>query len=185
MGTDIGRYRRDDDGPDPSMTGRRAQLAALYRGHHRQVLAYALRRTLNRADADDIVSETFTIAWRRLDMVPAGSGALPWLYAVAHRVLANHRRRADTRARLGRDLAAETMMDTAPPDGGDHDIGAALQRLSPDDQELLRLAVWEELRHQDIATVLGITENAVSIRLYKARNKLRTILTDAKGEGPE
>lgn len=165
------------------MTGRRARLAALYRAHHRQVLAYALRRTLNRADADDIAAETFTIAWRRLGMVPAGAGALPWLYAVARRVLANHRRRAATRIRLGQELAAESLIDVSSSEDGAHDIGAALQHLPPDDQELLRLAVWEELRHQDIATVLGISENAVSIRLFKARKKLRTILTDLQGEG--
>lgn len=180
---DTGSHRHD--GPDPSMTGRRAQLAALYQAHHRQVLAYALRRTLNRADADDIAAETFAIAWRRLDMVPAGPGALPWLYAVARRVLANHRRRAATRTRLGQELAAERLIEGSSSDGGDHDIGAALQHLPPDDQELLRLAVWEELRHQDIATVLGISENAVSIRLFKARKKLRAILTEAEGKGSE
>jgi len=47
-----------------------------------------------------------------------------------------------------------------------------LAQLRPDDQEILRLAMWETLPHDQIATVLGISTNAVGIRLHRARNRL-------------
>jgi len=48
--------------------------------------------------------------------------------------------------------------------------------LSPADQELLRLVAWEELANQQIAAVLGITPNAVAIRLHRARARFADAL---------
>ncbi len=120
------------------------------------------------ADAEDTAAETFAIAWRKLDTVPAD--ALPWLYAVARRVLANQRRGLGRRERLTALLRVEDV-PTPLRLGEDRDGPAsqALAVLRPADQEILRLAAWEELGHQQIATVLGITPNAVAIRLHRAR----------------
>ena len=64
----------------------------LWADYNRHVLAYALRRTEQRSDAEDVVSATFTVAWRRFGDKPAAEFELPWLYAIAARVLANQRR---------------------------------------------------------------------------------------------
>jgi RNA polymerase sigma-70 factor (ECF subfamily) len=141
----------------------------LFTEHQRHVLAYAMRRTQAWADAEDVAAETFTIAWRRFDAIPSAE-PLPWLYAVARRVLANHRRGSGRRERLAALLRVE---DVATPlrAGEDRDgpVFVALGSLSPADQELLRLVAWEELGNQQIAAVLGITPNAVAIRLHRAR----------------
>src|SRR5690349_12050848 len=63
----------------------------IYRRHAAAVLAYA-RRRVPRDLAEEVVAETFVVCWRRLDRVP--EDALPWLYAVARRTLANQRRAA-------------------------------------------------------------------------------------------
>ena len=63
----------------------------LFDEHHRAVLAYFLRR-LDRDDAYDATADVFVVAWRRLDDVPQGEEALPWLYGVARRVLSNQLR---------------------------------------------------------------------------------------------
>jgi len=83
----------------------------LYDTHARAVLAYALRRTASADDAEDAASETFIVAWRRLDRVPGVDEALPWLFGVARKVLANPRRAA---ARRGRPIDRSA----APPPGG-------------------------------------------------------------------
>ena len=146
-----------------------ARFDALFTEHQRRVLAYAMRRTRTLADAEDVAAETFTIAWRQFDAIPTEE-PLPWLYAVARRVLANHRRGNGRRERLAALLRVE---DVATPlrAGDDHDGPAfvALATLSPADQELLRLVAWEELGNQQIAEVLRITPNAVAIRLHRAR----------------
>jgi RNA polymerase sigma-70 factor (ECF subfamily) len=155
---------------------RLARFDALFTEYQRHVLAYALRRTGAWADAEDVAAETFTIAWRKFDTIPEAE-PLPWLYAVARRVLANHRRGLGRRDQLAALLRVE---DVATPmrAGEDRDgpAFAALSSLAPADQEILRLVAWEELGNQAIAAVLGITPNAVAIRLHRARARFAAAL---------
>lgn len=155
---------------------RLARFDALFTAHQRQVLAYAMRRTQAWADAEDVAAETFAIAWRKVDAIPETEPLL-WLYAVARRVLANHRRGHGRRDRLAALIRVE---DVATPlrAGEDRDgpAFAALGSLPPADQELLRLVAWEELGNQAIAAVLGITPNAVAIRLHRARTRFADAL---------
>jgi RNA polymerase sigma-70 factor (ECF subfamily) len=160
----------------------RTRFETLFSDHQRRVLAYAMRRTQALADAEDVTAETFTIAWRKLDAVPADP--LPWLYAVARRVLANHRR---GRSRLER-LTALLRVDDVPTPmlaGEDHDgpAFAAFASLPPADQELLRLVTWEDLGNQEIAVVLGVTPNAVAIRLHRARARFADALARTPVDG--
>ena len=160
------------------MSDDEARLRALFERHHARLLAYALRRTASRADADDVVAATFAVAWRRLADVPTGDPELPWLYAVARRVLANQRRGAQRFVRLAQRWRAEPVTHAAAqPDLDDRDrVRRALTRLRPADQEVLRLHVWEELDHGAIAQVLGCSVNAVAIRAHRARKRLRVEL---------
>ena len=153
-----------------------ARFDAIFRAHQRHVLAYAMRRTQTAADAEDVAAETFTIAWRKIEAIPTDE-PLPWLYAVARRVLANHRRGLGRRERLAALLRVEDV--ATPLRAGEDQDGpafAALATLSPADQELLRLVAWEELGNQQIAAVLGITPNAVAIRLHRARERFANAL---------
>ena len=152
-----------------------ARFDALFTAHQRPVLAYALRRCAEPGDAEDVVAETFTIAWRKLDTIP--DEPLPWLYAVARRVLANQRRGSGRRERL---LSRLRVADVATPwqlgEDRDGPVFAALSTLSPADQEVLRLMAWEGLHNPEIAAVLGITANAVAIRLHRARARFAAAL---------
>ncbi len=142
----------------------------LFAEHNRQVLAYALRRCEQRADAEDIVAGTFAVAWRRFADAPEEEFRLAWLYAIAARVLANQRRSlrrlAALRSRLGAVPAA------APEEGELRDVVAALKQLRREDQEVLRLAAWEGLTNSELAVALDCSENAATIRLHRARKHL-------------
>ena len=92
---------------------RQARFERLYDQASLQVLGYALRRADSPEDAADVVSETFMIAWRRLDEVPAGDEARLWLYGVARRVLANQRRAHQRRERLNARLRDEVAVVSA------------------------------------------------------------------------
>jgi RNA polymerase sigma factor (sigma-70 family) len=163
-----------------------AALAALFEAHFEPLLAYARRRTHQLADAEDLVAETFSVAWRRLDRVPSvPEQQLPWLYAVASRLLANQRRGVARRVRLLDRLRSSL---TAPRAGEPiADVAAALAALSERDQELLRLIAWEGLNHREVAMVLSISTNAVAIRLHRTRERLRRSLKgyDAGRTSPE
>ncbi len=158
-----------------------AVFEELFAEHGRAVLAYALRRCPNAADAEDAVAETFTVAWRRRTRVPPGGEARPWLYGVCRRILANQRRGEARRWRLlDRLTRHEPAIRTTAVEGSEPAGPAieALGRLRGDDQELLRLVAWEGLRHAEIATVLGITPNAVAIRLHRARHRFEAEFSD-------
>ena len=137
-----------------------------------------LRRFLDRrtdpATADDVLSETLLVCWRRLEELP--EEPLPWAYAAARNCLANAERGARRQQRLAARVAVvDRPAETVPGPGeeGDPDLAEALGRLRPEDAELLRLWAWEQLEASDVGTVLGISANAASIRLHRARGKLR------------
>jgi RNA polymerase sigma-70 factor (ECF subfamily) len=158
----------------------------LYDAHFTAVLGYALRRTARPEDAADVTSETFLVAWRRLRHVPADA-ALPWLYGVARRVLANHRRGDQRRLRLGdrlrHDLAA-VVPDISDRVVQDHTVAEAMGRLSARDEEVLALHLWEGLESREIAEVLGLSAAVVRPRLSRARSRLRDLLgNDPPGPG--
>jgi RNA polymerase sigma-70 factor (ECF subfamily) len=158
----------------------------LYERHRRAVLAYAVRRTASLSDAEDAAAETFFIAWRRQQDSP--DEPLPWLYAIARRVVANQRRAGDRRARLLQRVRSQPQDVPTPfPTGTEGPALVALRRLRPDDQELLRLVAWEGLSHAEIAVVLGVSINAVTIRLHRARRRFVEALerSTVKGSGQD
>ncbi len=159
-----------------------ARFEAAFEQHHRAVLAFAIRRTSSEADAEDAVAETFAVAWRRVDRLPEPEAALPWLLATARRVLANQHRGAGRRLRIGlrlsaqpRDVPAIHAVETPALD--------SLARMRHEDQELLRLLVWDGLSQAEAGDVLGISANAVGIRLSRARRRFAEQLAQVKGSG--
>lgn len=153
---------------------------ALYARFADAVYRYAVRRTANTADAEDVLSETFAICWRRLGDVPPGK-ELPWLYGVARRVLANQRRSRGRMEALRTRLQAQPVVDPGPPAGQDSAL-AALERLSEADKEVLRLSLWEGLTPTEIAVALDISENAVYIRLHRARQRFAAQFQKESGD---
>lgn len=131
-----------------------------------------LGRRLPAHQVDDVLSETLLVIWRRLDDVPTDA-VLPWSYSVARRCLANHRRSDNRRLALVRRLEQEPP----PGDPADVDLDHALARLTDADRELLHLWAWEQLEPREMAVVVGLTPNAVSLRLTRAKKKLEKELT--------
>lgn len=139
-----------------------------------------LRRRTDPARADDVLGDVLLILWRRCDDIPADA-ALAWSYGVARRCLANSRRGSERQLRLARRLAEEP-----PPTAAADDpiLDEALSALPERDREVLRLWAWEQLPAQQIALALGVTPNAASIRLHRAKARLRKELARRKDPGP-
>jgi RNA polymerase sigma factor (sigma-70 family) len=167
--------------PGGRAAARRRRFDELYAENHRQVLGYLLRRTDNTDDAADVFAETFLVAWRRLDDLPANQQARMWLYGTARRTLANYRRGERRRTALTDRLRADLARGYGPPtfEGELAEISSAFRRLPEPDRELLALVAWEGLDCGQIADVLGCSRNAARIRLHRARRKLAEELTRA------
>ncbi len=153
-----------------------ARFQELYRTYQHQVVAYFLRRT-DRASARDGAAETFLVVWRRIDDVPQDS-ELPWIYGVARHVLANLRRSQRRHDALGRKVQRTEIAESLSPEevavrrSEDEEMLSAIGRLRPEDQEVLLLAVWEELPHQEIAAVFDTSPNAIAQRMRRIKEQL-------------
>ena len=159
------------------VSGGEAEFRSLYNRHYDAILSYFLRRS-NPANAPDLAAEVFLVTWRRIEDVPRGEETLLWLYAVAANVAAHQRRSIARSARL------ETRLRSVPFEAPDEPepqvvrraeydrVLAATGRLRPADQEILRLAAWEELPHDQISRLLGCSVAAVDQRLHRARKRL-------------
>jgi RNA polymerase sigma-70 factor (ECF subfamily) len=162
-----------------------AAFRAVFEATYEDLLRFVERRVAQAA-AEDVVAEVFLVAWRRLPDVPAAPDeARAWLFAVAQRTLANQRRgdarRLSLQVRIGREAAAGTAS------GDDHsaavaarlDLADAWSRLSAGDQEVLTLTGLDGLTGPQAARVLGISPTAFSLRLLRARRRLRLHLDRA------
>jgi RNA polymerase sigma-70 factor (ECF subfamily) len=168
-----------------SLEERERAFRDLYAAHFDAVLGFALRRVDRPEDAGDVTADTFLVAWRRLAHAPEGPELRPWLYGVARRVLANHRRGERRRTALGQKLGDRLRRELKAhvPDSSDDvvqraDVTEAMRRLSARDQEVLELHLWEGLESREIAEVLGIATAVVRPRLSRARRRLRDLLGD-------
>ncbi len=160
-----------------SITQSRSELERfreIYDANYARLLGYALRRVDAADDAHDVVAETFLAAWRRLGDVPAGPEARLWLYGVARRVLANHRRSGRRRLRLLAGLRSLRPSDhPSGSDGGERGdrVAGAFGRLSASDRDLLGLVAWEGLSSGELGRVLDCTPGAARIRVHRARRR--------------
>jgi RNA polymerase sigma-70 factor (ECF subfamily) len=160
---------------------RRARFEALAAEVYEPLQRYVRRRTTAHA-VDDVVADTLLVCWRRLDDVPDDT-AVPWVFGVARKCLANVRRGTQRQEALGHRLAAQPApagVTTEP----DLDLQAAVAELPELDREIVLLWAWEGLEPREIAVVVGTTANAVSIRLFRVKQRLAARLaTDVTPAG--
>lgn len=134
-----------------------------------------LGRRLPADQVDDVLADTLLVMWRRLDDIPRDA-PLPWCYSVARQTLSNHRRSVRRRlALLDKVKAQPPVVHDDRTD--DPELDAALAKLSDSDREIIRLWAWEQLEPREIAVVLGLTTNAVSLRLTRAKKKIEKEMT--------
>ncbi|GIG22106.1 hypothetical protein Cch01nite_28300 [Cellulomonas chitinilytica] len=173
----------DDDAPgmtpaDPPGSDA-LRFAALWDRHAARVQAYALRHT-DPDTAQEIVSETFLVAWRRLADVPGEP--LPWLLVVARNTVANHRRSHHRARLLAHEIARLELVMPRPSDATDELVTErdallrALARLTAREREALLLVAWDGLTPAQAAAVAGCSPTAFKVRLHRARRRLDAAL---------
>jgi RNA polymerase sigma factor (sigma-70 family) len=161
-------------------------FTVLFRRHAPHIQRYVVRR-LGPDVADDIVAETFLLAFRQRNSYDlARSDARPWLYGIATNLIGRHRR-AEIRlyralARTGADPVTEPFTDRVDDrvsaGHASRQLATALARLSADLRDTILLAAWSDLSYEEIAVALGVPTGTVRSRLSRARTKLRQTLGD-------
>ncbi|MEV4835961.1 RNA polymerase sigma factor [Nonomuraea sp. NPDC049486] len=155
------------------MTSDRERFTTIYDECRQRVWAYVVSRA-GRQVADEVVSETFAIAWRKFDQMPRN--ALPWLLGVARNVLRDTIRAEARREGIQREMRAWITADVADHVAERLGVLKAMARLSQDEREILILVAWQGLSPKDAAKVLGCSVPAFRVRLHRARKRLRAEL---------
>lgn len=150
----------------------REWLEGMWSAHADSVFAYAARR-LGSERAEDVVSDTFVVAWRHRTRRPHRE--LPWLYGVARKVIRDRYRSQDRwtklqqRIEVNRPSPGDTVADPASAAVA---ANLALAALDETDRETLLLVSWEGLDARQAAAAMGITPAAFRMRLTRARRRL-------------
>lgn len=160
------------------------RFAILYDRHHQRVHQYVARR-LGHDLADDLMAETFLIAFQaraRYDL--AYVDARPWLYGIATNLIGrNHR--AETRfwrliARTGVDDTVEPpsdqVTDRVAAQSMRRELASAVAGLPRGQRDVLLLTAAGGLSAEEIASALGVARGTVHSRLNRARKKMRNVL---------
>jgi RNA polymerase sigma-70 factor (ECF subfamily) len=151
-----------------------AAFSAFYASHARGLWAYVYRVTGNAADADDVVQEAFLRMLRSAPESDDVEQRRRFLFRVASNLVVD-RWRARRHAAAG--AGAEPTVAPVTPDD---DVARTFAELKPRERALLWLACVEGESHDAIAASLGVGKGSVKVMLFRAKRRLRNLLT-AKG----
>jgi RNA polymerase sigma-70 factor (ECF subfamily) len=164
-------------------------FAELFHRHSGEIGRYVTRR-VGPGIAEDIVAETFLIAFRRRDSYDGSQqDARPWLYGIATNVMRRHRRDEVRALRALERTGIDPVMTESFADRVDGRVSAAetsrllapaLARLNAGQRDVLLLTAWAGLTLDQIAEVLGIPHGTARSRLNRARTKIRAALVGAQ-----
>jgi RNA polymerase sigma-70 factor (ECF subfamily) len=187
---------RDGDGAEVDQAtlercgaGDRTALRVFVFRYQHMVFAYLSRALGPGPHVEDLAQDVFIRACRALPSFDAAGPARlsTWILTIANRVAIDARRK---RRLSTTELTPDAAQDAVTPETERHrsEVGLALQRAAealPDDQrDVFILAELHELSMKEIAAVLGIRENTVKTRLFRARERLRVLLQALWEERP-
>lgn len=155
--------------------------AHIYDRYYPQMVQYCYLRTGNRAGSEDLASEVFLEALKgirryRYRGVPLSA----WLYRIARNLTADFQRRNARKPTVP--LGEETAhADLQTPDEADssalrHDMRAAIQQLTEDQQQVIILRFYQGLSHEETAAIMGRRSGAVRVLQNRALSALRRLV---------
>lgn len=153
---------------------------SLFRQYQGEVYRWIMRIVRNSPTAEDLTVETFWRMYRARAQFDPAKGALgPWLRRIATNAALDHLRRSRREVPLPDDLPATSKQPPAEQLELRREILAAIDKLSPPLRAVILLALVEEESYENIAQALGISENAVRVRLFRGVRVLRKSLSQA------
>ena len=177
-GDDAELLRRAGDGEHEA-------LRLLYERHRRAVFGYLLSLTGGQSESEELLQDTFVVAWRTAGSFRSRSTVLTWLLGIARR-----RARDQARRRLPELTGLEQVEMAAPTEGPAEtviaraeliEVARLIRSLSPLQREVLHLVFVEQLSYRETAAVLGVSPGTVASRLSAARTALAGRLSE-RGE---
>jgi RNA polymerase sigma-70 factor (ECF subfamily) len=169
----IQRVRADETGE---------AMRALYRTYSGELYGFALNALGERGAAEEVVQEVFTRAWRHAASYDAKRGSVrTWLYQIARHAIIDARRRASVRPSLALHAPGDADAEGGPTIEQamlGWQVVAALEKLSPEHRQVIRLAHFQGLSMREIAERCELPVGTVKSRTWYALRSLRLVLEE-------
>ncbi len=183
------RWSRDDERSviEASRGGDREAFDQLVERYQRDVYRICYRYVNNHEDANDMAQEVFLKAWKALDRFRGDSAFSTWLYRIAVNTCLNFRAArkppADELTETLPDVKGPGMVDRLDRDAQARRVRDAVARLPEKQRATLILKIYQDLTHEEVASILGSTVGTVKANLFHALANLRKHLGAAGLEG--
>ncbi|MGH7776898.1 MAG: RNA polymerase sigma factor [Candidatus Dormibacterales bacterium] len=167
------------------MAGAKPPFEELYREYLKRIYAYVRAQVPGEAEAEDVTAQVFMNAYRAYPRFrPAGQTPSAWIFRIARNAALDHHRRASSRVRLERTLAAQPEAFSDPAGLAEDrlrhaDLMAAVAALPNRQREVVSLRHAAGLSFREVAELMGCSEDAAKMLHHRALRALRERL----GEG--
>lgn len=148
---------------------------ALYEKYYDKVMAIARGILLDSEEAADAVQEIFTLVFKNLHKFDRRSKFSTWLFRISVNRSIQHSRRLKFKHNQSDIGEMEDIVDEQSAERHDPRVDAVMLKLHPADRAILTLFYWDELNLQEIAESLDCSANAAKTRLFRARERFRTL----------
>lgn len=160
------------------------RMGLLFQRYHRQLYGFLYHMTYQREASEDMVQQVFYKMLKYRHNFTGAGEFIHWMYAIARNVLKDQGKRK--KLAMAKD-SVEDMADWIPGSTNIEEqldrkqaaqgLQRAMSRLSDDEREILSLSRFQELKHQEIAQIMNISEGAVKVRVHRALCQLKEIYT--------
>jgi len=161
---------------------KQAFLAA-YDDHADAIYRHCYFRLLSKHRAEELVQETYLKTWQYLESGKEVDNLRPFLYRVATNLIIDHVRRKKEES-LDAMLEANPAKEPAGSDESDIErrtllaqVKESLAGLSQEERDLVTMRYIDDMDPKEIAEIVGITPNYVSVKLNRAVKKLKQLIT--------
>jgi len=170
------------------------KLAVLFERHHRPLFNFFVHLTGNRDLSEDLVQDVFFRMLRYRHTYDPKHTFTAWMYQIARNASVDHARKRKPEVPIESTSVNEEWNAMPEPvselPGAEEQLGRAqevrllrraLERLPDEKREILILSRFQNLKYEDIATVLGCEVGAVKVRVYRATRALSEIYFELAG----
>jgi len=158
-------------------SGDQRAFERLYRQHVARIHSLARRMLGADGDSDELTQDVFVRAWERLGTYRGEAAFGTWLHRLAVNAILNWRRsEASSRGRVDDGVDAELLEGARQAAGEDLDLEGAIRRLPPGARQVFVLHDVQGFKHEEIATMTGVTAGTSKAQLHRARMLLRAML---------
>ena len=166
-------------------SGDMAALSMLYERHKDALYSYCIHLGVRDSEAQDAVQETFVRIHEKVASLEDGLSFRPWVLSIARNLIFNGKR--NNHLIFGEIPEVESSEDDPLALTVRRNDTAALwsciDKLDPATREVILLRIEQDLSYKEIASIVGMTEESVRTRLYRARKSLIRDLHQHGGHG--